>query len=249
MLLPFEANGQLDISQMPRTMLESAPRIAVRKANKTIEYYTSNFDQPIFDELFGPRVYLSDSPNTDDWQEKHKTHIKKIENALSAAALNTKAFRFEPGHPRDFKSVFSAISGQSVRLQIDDPYLASGERNRAALADFVKELKQSGARIKSLTLSWKPARPGINQSYLDERPEEQQRDLMNRLRVIGLTTDTVQLKPRSSRFGHFHDRVVTAVIDGDERATPRTFTWDISSGIDNLMQVDRQCSVFFRSRD
>ncbi|MDA9478896.1 hypothetical protein XI03_31295 [Bradyrhizobium sp. CCBAU 65884] len=245
LLLPLEAGDQLDVFLIPRTKLEDAPRIAARKADKTIEYYTSNFDQPIFDDLFGPKVYLSNSARADDWQERHEKHLKKIENVFSACALNTQAFRHEPGHPRDFKSMFSAIAGQSVRLQIDDPYLASGERNRGALADFLGKLQEVGVVIKSLTISWKPARPGNNPRYVDERPEEQQRDLMGRLKAIGLTTGIIQLKPKSARLGHFHDRVVTAMIDGDPHAAPRTFRWDISSGIDNLMQRDRQCSVFF----
>lgn len=249
LLLPLEAGDQLDVFLIPRTMLEDAPRIAARKADKTIEYYTSNFDQPIFDDLFGPKVYLSNSASTDDWQERHKKDIKKIENVFSACALNTRAFRHEPGHPRDFKSMFSAIAGQSVRLQIDDPYLASGERNRGALADFLGKLQEVGVVIKSLTISWRPARPGNNPRYVDERPEEQQRDLMGRLKAIGLTAGIIQLKPKNSRLGHFHDRVVTAMIDGDAHATPRTLRWDISSGIDNLMQRDRQCSVFFTTKD
>jgi ATP-dependent helicase YprA (DUF1998 family) len=249
LLLPLEATGQLCVFFLQRAMLEGAPRIAVRKAGKTVEYYSSNFDQPIFDDLFGPSLYLSQSANDDDWQKRHKSQVKKIENALSSAAPNTKAFRHEPGYPRDFKSMFSPIAGQSVRLQIDDPYLASGERNREAVAAFLKELQRLGVVIRGLTLSWKPARPASNLSYASERPEEQQRDLISRLRAIGLTPSVIQLKPRNSRIGHFHDRVVTAAIDGDANSARTTFRWDVSSGIDNLMERNRQCNVFFTSVD
>jgi hypothetical protein len=242
LLLPLEANRQLDLSFVSRTILEGAPRIAVRRGDKTVEYYASNFDQPIFDDLFGSKFYLSSTTSVDDWQERHKNYIRPIENALSATSLNTKAFRHVPGQPRDFKAMFADILGRSVKLQIEDPYLASGDKNRSTLMEFLTKLQELGATITHLTLAWRPTRPNGNGSHLDERPEDQQRDLANRLRKIGLIGEIVQMKPRTSRLGHFHDRVVTAIVDGDAQLT--RFRWDVTSGIDNLMQRDRQCSVF-----
>ena len=50
------------------------------------------------------------------------------------------------------------------------------------------------------------------------------------------------LEPSSRRDGHFHDRTVVAeTIDDGIGLTVR---WDISSGIDNLMSVPKECSVF-----
>jgi hypothetical protein len=245
-LLPLEANGQLSVCLVPRSVLELAPRIAVVKGDKTVEYYATNFDQPIFDDLLGSAVYLSNAANADDWQERNKPHIRQIENSLSATALNTKAFRHDPGQPRDFKTIFSGIAGRSVRLQIEDPYLASGDRNRGALIDFLRMLQDLNVRIVSLTLAWRPVRPGPG--YAEERPEEQQRDLSERLRKIGLGGGIVHFKPRTSRFGHFHDRVVTASLDGDT-GKKTLLRWDITSGIDNFMERHRQCSVFFTERD
>ncbi len=243
LLLPLETSGQLHVCFVPRVTLESAPRIAVRKADKTSEYFASNFDQPIFDDLLGSEIYLSNSSTAEDWSEQHKSQIKQIKNALSDTALNTKAFRFDPGQARDYRAMFSDIAGRSVKLQIEDPYLASGDRNRGALTEFLKKLQELDVRILSLTLAWRPARPAGSLSYAEEQPEEQQRDLTERLKKIGLAGSVVHLKPRTSRQGHFHDRVVTATIDSD--AGIRTLhRWDVTSGIDNLMELNRQCSVF-----
>ena len=247
-LLPLEVSGQLDICLVPRLTLESAPRIAIRKGGKTVQYYADNFDQPIFDDLLGPAVYVSSAPTSEDWQEKHNAQIRPIANSLSATALNTRAFRHDPGQPRDFRAIFSGITGRSVRLQIDDPYLASGDRNRGALMDFLKKLQELDVRIVSLTLAWRPARHGGSPGYAEERPEDQQRNLTERLRKIGLGGTVVHFKPRTARLGHFQDRVVTAVHEADAGATT-TFRWDITSGIDNLMERDRQCSVFLTKGD
>jgi hypothetical protein len=143
----------------------------------------------------------------------------------------------------DFRAMFSGIAGRSVKLQIEDPYLASGDRNRGALIEFLKKLQELEVRIISLTLAWRPARLGSGSSNAEERPEEQQRDLAGRLRKIGLGGAGVHFNPRTLRLGHFHDRVVTAAIDSD--AGIRMFhRWDVTSGIDNLMELNRQCSVF-----
>jgi hypothetical protein len=240
-LLPLEASNQLEVYLIPRLALEDAPRIAIQRSEKTVEYYASNFDQPIFDNLIDSKLYAANSTTADDWQERNKARFRRIENALSATALNTKAFRHQPGQPRDFKAMFSEIVGRPVKLRIEDPYLASSDRNRGALVDFLKKLQEIGIVVTSLTLAWKPAHPNSKLNSSEESPEDQQRDLSDRLRRVG-AVGTVHMKPRISRLGHFHDRVVTATIDGEAR--PKTFRWDITSGIDNLMQRDRQCSVF-----
>jgi hypothetical protein len=244
LLLQAEVAGQLEVCFVPRIKLETAPRIAIRTGDKTSEFYSSGFEQPIFDDLFGAGVYLSSCSSGEDWQQRHDQQITRHENALAAIALNTKSFRHDPGYPRDFKTMFSCIAGQTVRLQIEDPFLASGERNRAALASFLSKIIELGVTITSVSLSWRPPRPAqsYGHSYNEERPEDQQRDLTRRLRDIGLEGNAVQMRPRTTRVGHFHDRVVTATIVGAE--TPTSYRWDISSGIDNLMERDRQCSVF-----
>lgn len=243
MLLPAEAAGQLEICSVPRAVLETAPRIAIRASGKTAEHYASAFEQPIFDDLFGAGVYLASSPTAEDWQERHVKHITPIGKALAATALNTKSFRHDPGFPRDFKTMFACIAGQTVTLRIEDPFLASGDRNRAALASFLSKLQELGVDIQSVALTWRPPRPGNYNNYSsEERPEDQQRDLLRRLKAAGFDGGRVQLRPKTARSGHFHDRIVTAVVEREGAKT--SYRWDISSGIDNLMERDRQCSVF-----
>src|SRR5262249_3275830 len=144
-----EEAGQLEICFVPRAVLESAPRIAVRVAGKTLEYYGRNFNQPIFDSLLGDGLYLSTSSSDEDWQQRNAARFSAIHRALSETALNTMAYRHGPGHPRDFKKMFSGIAGQSVRLQIEDPYLASSPRNRGAVVAFLAKLRELGVKLLS----------------------------------------------------------------------------------------------------
>jgi hypothetical protein len=113
----------LQVCLVPRAVLENAPRIVIRKGSKGSEFYGSNFDQPIFDDLIGATVYLSISTSGDDWEQRQKPRLRKIDRLLFAIALNTKAFRHAPGQLRDFRAMFSDIAGRSVRLQIEDEQL------------------------------------------------------------------------------------------------------------------------------
>ena len=51
-----------------------------------------------------------------------------------------------------------------------------------------------------------------------------------------------RFEPRSKREGHFHDRVVLAQTLDDGAALK--VRWDITAGIDNLMSVSKECTVF-----
>jgi hypothetical protein len=141
--------------------------------------------------------------------------------------------------------MFSVIAGKTVRLVIEDPYLASGDRNRAALVQFIATLQDLKIGIGILSLTWKPARPGPG--YHDERPEDQQRDLAARLKRAGLPQNAVLFKPRTGRGSHFHDRIITATVL-DQNSGQTSYRWDITSGIDNLMERERQCSVFLSNK-
>jgi hypothetical protein len=115
------------------------------------------------------------------------------------------------------------------------------------MADFLLTLQELDVDINSLTLAWRSPRPGSKSGHVEERPEDQQRNLSERLRKIGFGTAVVHLKPRMSQLSHFHDRVVTAIFDADDSGVT-SFRRDITSGIDNLMERDRQCSVFLTKK-
>jgi ATP-dependent helicase YprA (DUF1998 family) len=244
-LLRLEQAHQIEVRVAPRDVLENAPRIAIRTGTTTSEYYASNFEQPIFDDLVGPDPYLSTSPAAENWQARNTTSLAKNDITFAASARDTKAFRHEPGDQRDYGAMFGSIAGQSVRLLIEDPYLAASDRNRKALVRFLQQLQHLSVQIVSLTLSWRPARPSAGAA--GESPEHQQRDLTTRLGGIGFSEAMLHLQPRAPRLTHFHDRSVIATTIANGAPTSE-LRWDITSGIDNLMERERQCSVFLTIR-
>ncbi|MBA4130091.1 MAG: hypothetical protein C0519_01560 [Hyphomicrobium sp.] len=237
----LEASGQLSIAVVARNTLEEAPRVALLWPGKVAEYYAGNFEQPIFDELLGGDVYHTIGTENESWIVRQRTNVKKADNVFGVLRTNTNAFRYETGQIRDYKAMFAALGGKQVSLQIDDPYLANGPRNRAALIHLLEFLQDLDVEVRSLTLAWRPQWGG--QGYQEERPEEQERDLSRRLREIGLGEGKVHLKPKTSRLSHFHDRVIRAtILSGASEGSK--LRWDVTSGIDNLMDRQKQCAVF-----
>lgn len=239
LLVPHEAAGQIQIGLVERGALEDAPRIIVRHAGRSLEFYATNFDQPILDDPIGPSIYSASRPRDEDWLALNLAKVKKKTGELRDVGLSSRSYRHEPGDARDFAAMFSDIAGETVTMRIGDPYLAKDDRNRSALIEFLRTLQNLGVTFESLTLSWKPPRPGPD--YQDERLKDQQTELAKKLKEISLGSGVVHLKPKTSRHGHFHDRIVTAKTGA---ARDVTILWDITSGIDNLMEAHRQCIVF-----
>lgn len=238
----FETTGQLQICRMTRRNLETAPRVSIVKGEKCFEFYATNFEQPLTDDLIGASMFLATVPDSESWISQVDEKPRKFNNALSEVIFKSKAFHYEGGTIRDFKAMFSIIVGQKVQLSIEDPYLAHGGKNRDTLVKFLQKLQELNIDIQLLTLTWRPPKRFDKSS--DESPEEQRKLLVSALENVDIKT--VKLKPRDPRLGHFHDRVVEAKVLGG-KSSDVAFRWDISSGIDNLMRRYRQCNVFLSS--
>ena len=65
--------------------------------------------------------------------------------------------------------------------------------------------------------------------------------MLSELRSVQLAIEPTFV-PRSKHDRHFHDRVVMAQTL-DEKAYLQV-RWDVTAGIDNLMSVSKECSVF-----
>ena len=73
--------------------------------------------------------------------------------------------------------------------------------------------------------------------------DAQAQRLKKGLKKAGVSTQKLTIKSRSTKLRHFHDRIIRAhgISGENSRLLAR---WDITSGIDNLMNIQKQCSVF-----
>jgi len=115
-----------------------------------------------------------------------------------------------------------------------DPYVGTADRNSEALRNLLNELKQRGRVVSELKIV---VSAGPNQDFIKNQIVRLKKHLK------GLSKK-IDIKPHARRSGHFHDRVIYAHVSG----SAKPIRWDITSGIDNLMDQSKECSVFRTSQ-
>ena len=86
-LVRLEEAHQIEMCLVPRAKLETAPRITVKKGGKVLEFYTTNFDQPILDELIGPEVFVASRQDAEAWVALNGANPRIVAPALALASL------------------------------------------------------------------------------------------------------------------------------------------------------------------
>lgn len=128
--------------------------------------------------------------------------------------------------------IFQELAGQSIEVEIQDPWMGAQMRNRGKLGDFLSAVRKTGATIVALRLTWNP-----------RNGEDCQESQAEGLRAVaGMhVSGKVNLSPWEPRRGqHFHDRVVHI----RSQTTGSSWRVDVTSGIDNLMSYQKECSLF-----
>lgn len=133
------------------------------------------------------------------------------------------------------RKLFSPMIGQRVNMVIEDPWCGVRPRNREKLASFIAAIEAANILIEDLRIVWNPS------ADVFQRPKEQIDDLHKKLEESGVQANYC-FESRDKSQGHFHDRVV--FMDGLDDQSMKRARWDITSGIDNLMSRQKECTVF-----
>lgn len=231
-----ETAGRLTFVELPAERLASAPRLTLFGGITNEELFDSSPRAALLTGL-GDGVCFRRHGMTDLaslWIAKNVQEVLKAPRSavLSNLLERLVVHRFRAGKARDVAKVFTDLSGQSVKLTIQDPYIAARYYTREKLGALLGALQRAGVIIESLRLVWNPSKG-------DEPHNTQVAGL--RSVAAAYVTGLVDLKPWvPSRGQHFHDRVLNiATVSGDDK-----WRVDVTSGIDNLMSPQKECSLF-----
>ena len=239
LLAEIEREGRLEfLLSGPIDHRSGFPRLATDTAANGQCFYSEDWDCPLFDGLLpGDSAFVEGtiSNSTRARIERVKQASRREPDALGQFLLDTKAFDYRAGQARDLEELFAPLKNVEATITIRDPWLLSGEHNLESAAELLDYLNSLCGGIQSATLIWKRgASPG---------------DVIRRLKtkLKSRKLDSVRIKHpprRKGEGGHFHDRrVIAEVIRSGER---KQFQWDLSSGVDNLMDQSSEASVFLR---
>lgn len=217
----------------------SLPRLATDIAVNGQCFYAEARDQPLLDGLLpNTSVFVEGNVSvvTKDIIERVKHQSCRESDALGQFLLDTKRFDYQVGQRRNLEELFAPLRGvEDTRIRIRDPYLLSREHNFESTAKFLEQLNLLCGGMRSARLVWKTVRVRDSGDAI--------RRFRTKLKERGLDPSVIRYEPRRrGEGGHFHDRRVFAdVIRSGEK---ERFRWDLTSGVDNLMDRSREASVF-----
>ncbi len=234
-LVDYEKSGRLRFSTVPEGLLSIAPRLSLRIGHEMQEFYAAQDAPPLMEGALAGASHQSTVKATTSWLASISEKSSEKPGLLSALTNSLRVFRFRPGQARKIAPLFESIVGRRVSVQMKDPWCAARSRSRERLAAFVRAIVDAGVKMEEVTISWD------TDSQEFESPSDQANAMRSEFQRAGVAIDPI-CAPKSRRDGYFHDRVVLAqTLDEGIRLDVR---WDITSGIDNLMSVPKECSVF-----
>ncbi|MFA1626880.1 DEAD/DEAH box helicase [Rhizobium mongolense] len=222
---------------------QNTPRLLATSSDGELGVWTE-YRPPLMADLLQGVVYivnsLPDSKAKAIRETKSKARLAR--HALASLLADTKTWDFQPRQARLFNQMFAAARDRVGEVTIRDPYLLSGERNARYLEQFLGELKRSGVGMKSVALVW---REGDSRKYEYEPPHQQKKVATALIgRALGNVPVSFQVQAASDR-NHFHDRQLRIRFP-DASGKSETLVWDVSSGIDNLMDINKEAKVYLR---
>ena len=248
MLAQAENTGRLLFFRTQGVGREGAvPRLAGGVDGSGPCFYVEQPERPLFDGVLpGGRVFVEGKAS-----EETKATLAEIRrlshrehDALGQFVSNIQRFEYRPGSRRNLREPFAPIQGaEETAITIRDPYLLSSTGNRESAAEFVKFLNTLCTSIKCVTLVWRKEDPSHSWGDRGTQSDDSISGFKSILREHGIGVGVVRYAPqRRGQGGHFHDRRVTATFRKNGRE--ERHRWDLTSGVDNLMDQSREAAVF-----
>jgi hypothetical protein len=223
------------------------PRLTALIGDGQFAIYSDVSPAPLLDGILVGRSFLAEALPSPEGKMLAAlvATTQPAPNLLGRILANTHRFDYAPGASRNIADPFGVIKdAPRPNLVIEDPYVLSGDRNRKNAVAFLKEMNGlSAGGLGSVTIRWKED----SQSHSGPRGYEPPYDQINAFKRLmvgaGVNCAKLQMFPlKPGRGGHFHDRQV--IVDFAANGIKRKFRWDLTSGIDNLMDISKEAKVF-----
>ena len=222
---------QVSFCTVPDALIVKAPRITTKHQEdgktKVVEWFCDTALPSLFNRITH-RIKYQNEPKV-SWHKGARNHFTLFESPITFQKQSIAVFRFNCGQYRDFTQVFTDFATGEYGIVIADPYIGASDDKRIKLLNFIKELRKSGISIRSLVLQWKP----------EISHEGKSQQISHFSRLLKDYCQSIKFSPWVGR-GHFHDRKMTL----QNISTKKRTRIDITSGIDNLMNRNKECSIF-----
>jgi hypothetical protein len=246
-LAGLEVAGRLAVHRLQRDeFTEEMPRIVAAGSDGLLAVWSNDPDAPLLAGLLPGSLFIANALEAEVAERIiAKLHCAiHVPGALSTILANTRTWDFAPNQARAFGEIFAQARDATGSFHIRDPFVLSGDRNRRRLVAFLKELEKQRVSIDHLIIAW---REGDAYKADYEHPQVQEQEFEALLDAAKLHGFTIQYDPQPHRSrAHFHDRQIRGKLDHGD-GTKTSLLWDVSSGIDNLMDSSKEAKVYLRT--
>lgn len=243
-LQPYIQSGSLVINvlgSLPEDMEGVVPRIWCGEIGSGKAWFTGEKGVSMMRNIIPRPLYQG------ELMEGSRAGLSALKNARPidasdfSVAMPMVVHNVRSGHRNRIAPVFRSLQGMYVeKLDIWDPYLGAGDRNRQATCRFVQALIGLAESVKKINLVGKELDPR------DDRfePARQTRSaLEHSVREIDSDVSVTILEHRDPNARKFHDRVIDATVIDAEGAS-HVIRFDLTGGIDHLLDERRDTKVF-----
>ncbi|MFC3099816.1 hypothetical protein [Altererythrobacter lauratis] len=245
-LAKLEKTGRLSVFRLPPDRFtRDLPRLFAQGSDGAMALWNNEGDSPLLAGLIGDAPYLAANLEHDIVANLFDA-LKAgqlVKNALTSILGNVRVWDYPAGAPRNLTETFAAMLDNTVRLEIDDPFLLKDDRARRALIALLTTLQKDGASFEYVALTWREKYP----DEAGEGPEIQQNEMKRLLLAAGFDPGIFNMRCRPYRDRRaFHDRIMRARV-GPPGPSSRSIQWDLSSGVGNLMDSSCEAKVYLRT--
>lgn len=246
LLAKLEKAGRLTVFRLPAEHFTSdLPRLFAQGGDGATALWNEGGDAPLLAGLIGDAPYLAANLEHDIVANLIDTLKagQPVQNALTGILGNVRVWDYPSGTPRNLTETFAAMLDNTVRLEIDDPFLLKDDRARRALIALLTTLQKQGTSFEYVALTWREKHP----NEVGEGPEVQQNEMRQLLLAAGFDLGIFNMHCRPYRDRKvFHDRVMRARIRPPGQSS-RSIQWDLSSGVGNLMDTMTEAKIYLRT--
>jgi hypothetical protein len=243
-LHPYFESGMLAVKwtdTLPDDVAASVPRVWCGEVGRRKAWFTGTEGVSLFRSLLPQPVYQGDLTDVSAAALGDLAKAQDLPAAGFSAALPLNVCHLKEGARDRVRKVFGDLAGVHVeKLEIRDPYLGAGERNMDATQRFIKDVIGLAGTIQQICLIGKEIDPRrAERRWQPARRVQEALELL--LRNVGAQ---VSVKILEHRFApRFHDRVTDAVVV-DPDGVSHTLRYDLTGGIDHLLDERRETKVF-----
>ena len=243
----LEESGDLSFAQVDLSSfgILPPPRIAATISGVTYAFFSDEANRSLLMDLLPGEVYFAEGLSEADELicQNARASATRIEGALGNVIARTRKWDYPVGAARKIEDAFHVLQGEVVNFVVRDPYLMSKPRNREKFVDFLKHLGEKHLLPSPVVAVWRMDSRQHWGTGEQESTAEKKAHLLKLLKAAGLNALQIVHKPQNERRSvHFHDRKISADISSPE--SKKSFRWDITSGIDNLMDRNKEATVF-----